>query len=130
MAALSDYVAVRARFARSANLERDSGRSEPFDGYLVTGRALDMIGRLTPRGPHGAGRRRVVSDGVPYGSGEVLARSPCSTPPSAPAKRLRSTALDRITEASPAAAEAVRQAHDHHRTRRTGFPARPGHRAA
>ena len=30
MATLADYVSVRPRFARSANLERDSGRSEPL----------------------------------------------------------------------------------------------------
>ena len=119
MATLSGYVAVRARFARSANLERDSGRSEPFDGYLVTGRALDMIGRLTRTALTGpAGGAWSVTG--PYGSGKSSLALLLDAA-FGPAKRLRTTALDRISEASPAAAEAVRQAHDHRRTRRTGF---------
>ena len=38
-----------------------------------------------------------------------------------PATRLRHTALDLIAEASPAAADAIRDAHRRHRTGRTGF---------
>lgn len=119
MASLSDSVAVRGRFARSANLERDSGRSEPFDGYLVTARALDMIERLTRAAlTERAGGAWSVTG--PYGSGKSSLALLLDAA-FGPAKRPRSTALDRISEASPAAAEAVLRAHDRHRTRRTGF---------
>ena len=36
MAVLADHISVLDRFARSANLERDAGRPEPLDGYIVT----------------------------------------------------------------------------------------------
>ncbi len=119
MATLADSVSVRTRFARSANLERDSGRSEPFDGYIVTGRALDMIERLTSAslkgraggawsvtGPHGSGKSSLalLLDAA-FGPGEGL----------------RSTALDLIADASPAAAGAIRDAHRRHGTSGTGF---------
>ncbi len=119
MATLSVSVAVRARFARSANLERDAGRSEPFDGYLVTGRAVDMIERLTRAALTGpAGGAWSVTG--PYGSGKSSLALLLDAA-FGPDRSLRSTALDRIAEASPAVAEHVLQAHDRHRTRRTGF---------
>ena len=46
MAKLADHITVLGRFARSANLERDADRSEPFDGYIVTARALDAVERI------------------------------------------------------------------------------------
>jgi hypothetical protein len=65
---LAEEVAVKARFARSANVERDLSPAA-IDGYLPTGRALDVVARigrglLTPdagralaiTGPHGAGK--------------------------------------------------------------------------
>ena len=119
MATLADSVAVRARFARSANLERDSGRAEPFDGYIVTGRALDVIERITNAARSGrAGGAWSVTG--PYGSGKssfaLLLNAAFG-----PNKKVRSVALKRIAEASPEAAEAVRKAHDHWRTRSAGF---------
>ena len=36
MTFLADHISVRSRFARSANLERDTNRPEPLDGYIVT----------------------------------------------------------------------------------------------
>ena len=119
MAVLADYVRVKARFARSANLERDSGRAEPFDGYIVTGRALDMIERMASAalaGPAGG----AWSLTGPYGSGKssLALLLDAAFGPSEP---VRSIALDLIAEASPAAAEAVRKAHDRHDTRRNGF---------
>ena len=119
MAVLSDHVAVRARFARSANLERDSGRAEPFDGYLVTGRTLDMVQRLTDAALAGqAGGAWAVTG--PYGSGKsslALLLDAAFGPENA----LRGVALDRVAEASPEAAEAVREAHRRHGTGQTGF---------
>lgn len=119
MAPLSDHVGVRAPFARSANLERDSGRAEPFDGYLVTGRTLDMVQRLTDAALAGeAGGAWSVTG--PYGSGKssLALLLDAAFGPESP---VRNMALDRIAEASPAAAEAVRKAHRHHRTGQTGF---------
>ncbi len=65
---LSEQVTVKPRFARSANVERDLSPAA-IDGYLPTGRALDVVARvarglLTPSagralaitGPHGAGK--------------------------------------------------------------------------
>jgi hypothetical protein len=65
---LSEQVTVKPRFARSANVERDLSPAA-VDGYLPTGRALDVVARisrglLTPSagralaitGPHGAGK--------------------------------------------------------------------------
>jgi hypothetical protein len=65
---LADHVAVKPRFARSANVERDLGLAA-IDGYLPTGRALDVVTRvargllepaagraLAITGPHGAGK--------------------------------------------------------------------------
>ena len=119
MAPLSDHVSVRARFARSANLERDSGRAEPFDGYLVTGRTLDVVQRLTDAALAGqAGGAWSVTG--PYGSGKssLALLLDAAFGPESP---VRNMALDRIAEASPAAAEAVRKARRHHRTGQTGF---------
>lgn len=119
MPTLADSVSVRTRFARSANLERDSGRPEPFDGYLVTGRALDMIERLTSAALAGQAGGAWSLTG-PYGSGKSSLALLLDAA-FGPAKRLRTTALHRIAEASPAAAEAVRKVHDRHQTRRMGF---------
>lgn len=65
---LADHVTVKPRFARSANVERDIGPAAN-DGYLLTGRALDVVARvargllepaagraLAITGPHGAGK--------------------------------------------------------------------------
>ena len=68
MTGLLDHKAPRARFARSINVERDSG-SSAVDGYLPVGRAVDAIGRLAAAldrddvevalsitGPYGSGK--------------------------------------------------------------------------
>ncbi|MYH21970.1 MAG: hypothetical protein F4130_06805 [Acidobacteria bacterium] len=119
MATLSDYVSVRSRFARSANLERDSGRSEPFDGYIVTGRALDVIDRINGAALTGRSGGAWSLTG-PYGSGKSSLALLLDAA-FGPSKRVRSVALNLIATASPEAAEAVRRAHDRHGTRRKGF---------
>src|SRR4051794_1301955 len=65
---LADWVRVRQRFSRSANVERDSGR-EAVSGYLPTARALDVIGRLTSGLVRPADGRALSITG-PYGSGK------------------------------------------------------------
>ncbi len=46
MSKLAASISVQARFARSANLERDLERHEPLDGYIITSRALDVVERI------------------------------------------------------------------------------------
>ena len=119
MAGLADYVSVRSRFARSANLERDSGRPEPFDGYIVTTRALDVIERMTGAARSGRSGGAWSLTG-PYGSGKSSLALLLDAA-FGPGKRVRNVALSLIAEASPEAAEGVRKAHERHGTRRTGF---------
>ena len=119
MAGLADYVSVRPRFARSANLERDSGRPEPFDGYIVTTRALDVIERMTGAARSGRSGGAWSLTG-PYGSGKSSLALLLDAA-FGPSKRIRNVALSLIAEASPEAAEGVRKAHERHGTRRTGF---------
>lgn len=65
---LGEYVATSRRFSRSTNVERDHGDAA-IDGYLPTGRALDVISRIANglldpasgrafsiTGPHGGGK--------------------------------------------------------------------------
>ena len=118
-ASLADYVSVRPRFARSANLERDSGRSEPFDGYIVTGRALDVIERITAAALTGRSGGAWSLTG-PYGSGKSSLALLLDAA-FGPNKKVRNVALGLIAAASPEAAEAVRKTHDHHRSRGAGF---------
>ena len=69
MPILADYVKVLPRFARSANLERDSAESGPLNGYIVTARTSEAVERIlgvaaTKRsggawsltGPYGSGK--------------------------------------------------------------------------
>ncbi len=119
MATLADYVSVRPRFARSANLERDSGRSEPFDGYIVTGRALDVIERITGAALSGRSGGAWSLTG-PYGSGKSSLALLLDAA-FGPNKKIRNVALDLIAATSRDAAEAVRKTHDHHHTRGAGF---------
>ncbi|KUI17015.1 hypothetical protein AU192_21110 [Mycobacterium lehmannii] len=79
---LADYVRPNSRFSRSANVERDHGGAV-IDGYIPTGRALDVISRVasgiadptvgrtfTITGPHGGGKSSlaVFLDGLLAGS--------------------------------------------------------------
>ena len=119
MAKLADHITVLGRFARSANLERDADRSEPFDGYIVTARALDAVERIA------ATAATAVSGGAwsltgPYGSGKsslaLLLDAALG-----PATVTREIAWKLIDEASPMVGNLVRQAHQRHQTQETGF---------
>ena len=65
---LANFVKTNSRFSRSANVERDRGGAA-IDGYLPTGRAIDVISRMASglidasagrtfsiTGPHGGGK--------------------------------------------------------------------------
>ena len=119
MAELADHITVLGRFARSANLERDADRPEPFDGYIITARALDAVERITSTAA------KAVSGGAwsltgPYGSGKssfaLLLDAALG-----PATATREIAWKLIDEASSAVGDLVRQAHQRHRTQETGF---------
>lgn len=72
MKSLASYVTTNSRFSRSANVERDHGGSA-IDGYIPTGRAVDVITRVAAgltdasagrtfsiTGPHGGGKSSLI----------------------------------------------------------------------
>lgn len=72
MKSLASYVTTNSRFSRSANVERDHGGSA-IDGYIPTGRAIDVISRVAAglsdpsagrtfsiTGPHGGGKSSLI----------------------------------------------------------------------
>ncbi len=65
---LKDLVWPQERFARSVNVERDSG-TKAIDGYLPTGRGLDVIRRVV-RSMVDTSSSRALSITGPYGSGK------------------------------------------------------------
>ena len=119
MAVLADHISIRGRFARSANLERDADRPHPLEGYVVTARALDTVERITTTAAAGTSGGAWSLTG-PYGSGKsslaLLLDAALGSP-----SNVRDLAWKLIDEASPAAGELVRQAHQRHRTRAVGF---------
>lgn len=68
MMRLSDGVTPRSRFSRSVNVERDSSGTA-MDGYLPTGRALDVVRRVV-RSLSNQGSGRAFSITGPHGSGK------------------------------------------------------------
>lgn len=65
---LSEQVRVKPRFARSANVERDLGAAA-INGYLPTGRALDVVARVA-RGLLTSTAGRALAITGPHGSGK------------------------------------------------------------
>lgn len=65
---LQDYVRVRQRFARSANVERDA-ESDVVGSYLPTARALDVADRVAAAILDSTAGRAISVTG-PYGSGK------------------------------------------------------------
>lgn len=63
-----DFVSPKGRFARSVNVERDTGTNS-IESYLPTGRALDVISRVA-RCLDGQPRTRAFSITGPYGTGK------------------------------------------------------------
>ena len=119
MTLFADRISVIARFARSANLERDADQPEPLQGYVVTARALEVVERITTAAVAGSSGGAWSLTG-PYGSGKSslallldAALGPAST--------IREIAWKLIDEASPAVGDLVRRVHQRHRTQGTGF---------
>lgn len=119
MTALADKLRVSARFARSANLERDVTNTEPLDGYVVTARAIDIVERLAGTAANGAAGGAWSITG-PYGSGKsslaVLLDGVFGE-----AGEVRDKALALITDVAPDVAAVVHQAHAAHGTQASGF---------
>lgn len=119
MSKLADSISVRARFARSASLERDLARREPLDGYVVTARVLDVVERIAETAATGAAGGAWSLTG-PYGSGKsslALLMDAAFGDDS----DTRRVALGLIDEASPQAGELIRSAHGRHGTEACGF---------
>ena len=119
MVVLADLIRVLPRFARSANVERDSGQAGPLEGYVVTARALDVVEQIA------AIAATKLSGGAwsltgPYGSGKsslaLLLDAALG-----PAGTTQDVARRLIAEASPTVGELVRRAHDKHQTGDVGF---------
>ena len=119
MPTLSDHIRVLPRFARSTNLERDSGRSQPLEGYVVTARALEAVDRiLTVAATQPAGGAWSLTG--PYGSGKsslALLLDALLGPDGT----TRDTAIGLVEAANPDMADLAWMAHDNHGTQGTGF---------
>ena len=119
MPTLADHVRILPRFARSANLERDSGRSQPLEGYVVTARALEAVDRiLTVAATQQAGGAWSLTG--PYGSGKsslALLLDALLGPDGA----TRDAAVGLVEAANPDMADLAWSAHDNHGTQGTGF---------
>ena len=119
MAFLADYIKIQERFARSANLERDSDCIEPLSGYVVTSRALEVIKRIADvaNSSNSGGAWALTG---PYGSGKsslaVLIDAAFG-----PEGAARSRALKQIDQASKVVGDSIRNAHEFHRTEDSGF---------
>ena len=119
MRTLAEVVSVAGRFARSANLERDSARVEPLDGYVVTARALDVLERIARTAGSGSAGGAWSLTG-PYGSGKSsLALLVDAAFGDAPNTRRR--ALRLVGDTSPDVACLVREAHRRYGTMSSGF---------
>ena len=119
MAVLADHISIAARFARSANIERDATRTEPLDGYVVTARALDVVERVARTAASGPAGGAWSLTG-PYGSGKSsLALLIDAAFGNAPATR--EIALELIDNTSPTVGHLVRRAHRRHGTGQSGF---------
>lgn len=119
MSELVTRISVRARFARSANLERDLERHEPLDGYIVTSRALDVVERIAETAATGPAGGAWSLTG-PYGSGKsslALLLDAAFGDDS----DIRRTAHGLIGDASPRVEELVLGAHRRHSTEACGF---------
>lgn len=119
MSKLATCVSVRARFARSANLERDLERQEPLDGYIVTSRALDVVERIAETAATGPAGGAWSLTG-PYGSGKsslALLIDAAFGGDSA----VRQMALRLIDESSHEIGTQIRSSHRRHGTESRGF---------
>jgi hypothetical protein len=107
MKSLSEVIHPNRRFSRSINAERDQG-GEALRGYLPTGRAVDVVSRVS-RGFTDASAGRAFSITGPHGGGKsslaVFIDALLSPAGGGP----RETALELVSTVDQAAAEITRQ---------------------
>lgn len=106
---VADAIGIRARFARSANLERDADTAALSD-YVPTARALDLIRRFATAcvDPE---RPRAWSVSGPYGSGKSSVALLLDTLFGHSSISARNHALELIRAADPDLATLVERAH-------------------
>ena len=119
MSRLADSISVRARFARSASLERDLARSEPLDGYVVTARALDVVERIAETAATGPAGGAWSLTG-PYGSGKSSLALLIDAAFGGDSDTRR-VALNLIDDASPKVGALIRGTHRRYNTDTCGF---------
>ena len=68
MTTLDEYININNSYSRSTNLERDTGNRAALNGYILTGRVLEMVERITAALNAGTGGAWSVTG--PYGSGK------------------------------------------------------------
>lgn len=68
MTSLAEHITINKSYARSTNLERDTGSNRALDGYILTGRAVEMVERITDALNNGTGGAWSLTG--PYGSGK------------------------------------------------------------
>lgn len=119
MPVLAEYVKVLPRFARSANLERDSAESGPLDGYIVTARATEAVERIlgVAATKRSGGAWSLTG---PYGSGKssfaLLVNAFLG-----PGGDLRNTAAGLLDAAKPDLSHLLSSTHSGHDTQVDGF---------
>jgi hypothetical protein len=103
---------VRAQFARSVNVERDSG-TEVVERYVPTARALDLLGRVV-EAMWSPGANRAWSVVGPYGSGKssfAVFLDSLLGPGQGPHRDISAAALRGVDEELAKRLEAVRSQH-------------------
>ncbi len=116
---IADFLAPQSRFSRSANVERDHG-ADAIAGYLPTGRALDVIGRIA-RGLSDPAAGRTLSITGPHGGGKSSLALFLSALMSKAATREFKTAHAMLHAVDPALDAALRTGLQDVKAGRTGF---------
>ena len=116
---LSDHIGVVARFARSANIERDLAQQEPLDGYIVTAKALDVVERIATVAATGSAGGAWSLTG-PYGSGKSSLALLLDAG-FGPSGSIQSKAAGLVKEVSPATADVLEEARDRQGVESQGF---------
>jgi hypothetical protein len=116
---LADFVHARPRFSRSANVERDHG-PRAIEGYIPTGRAIDVICRIA-RGLSDPAAGRTFSLTGPHGGGKSSLAVFLDGLFAAASTHEHKSAHRILESADPAAEVALKQAAKSVSAGRTGF---------
>ena len=119
MPILADYVKVLPRFARSANLERDSAELGPLDGYIITARATEAVERILGVAATKRSGRAWSLTG-PYGSGKSSLALFLNAL-LGPSGDVQNTAAALLDAAKSELSPLLSKAHGNHDTQGSGF---------